>query len=139
VGLQYIEIYNEQVKDLLNPSAKLDVVEAYGVDIRGCKPVEVTEEGVRQTRPGRALAAPAHSSPSRDQALRLLAEGDARRATAETQMNSASSRSHAIVRLTISSRLSNGACAAGCAAADARALTPLPPQPVWRAAAGWRC
>ncbi len=40
----YVEIYNEQLKDLLCPSAKLDVVEGLsGVDIRGCTPVEVTD------------------------------------------------------------------------------------------------
>jgi hypothetical protein len=52
VGLQYIEIYNEAVKDLLNPSAetKVEVFEAHGVDIRGCPPVEVTEPQVRPAR-----------------------------------------------------------------------------------------
>jgi hypothetical protein len=46
--MSYIEIYNEQLKDLLCPSAKLDVVEGLnGVDIRGAKPVEVNEAAVR--------------------------------------------------------------------------------------------
>jgi hypothetical protein len=43
------------------------------------------------------------------QALRLLAEGDKMRATAETAMNAASSRSHAVVRFTVESKKANGA------------------------------
>jgi hypothetical protein len=46
--MSYIEIYNEQLKDLLSPAAKLDVVEGLnGVDIRGAKPVDVDHAAVR--------------------------------------------------------------------------------------------
>ncbi len=69
VSLAYLEIYNETVKDLLNPSAKCDVVEGLaGVEVRGCRSADVAN-----------LAA----------AMRLLAEGDTRRATAETAINAA--------------------------------------------------
>ena len=122
VSMSYLEIYNEQLKDLLNPSAKVDVVEGLnGVDVRGCKPVEVTEAS----------------------ALRLLLDGDARRATAETAMNAASSRSHAVVRFTVESKKANGALILLCSYAFAsfsavsRASCRVP-QPAWRAAAWWR-
>lgn len=84
VSLSYVEIYNEQLKDLLNPDAKLDVLEDGhgGVELRGCVPADLA---------------------SVEAAMRLLAKGDSRRATAETAMNAASSRSHAIVRVQISS------------------------------------
>jgi hypothetical protein len=89
VSLSYFEIYNETLKDLLCPTAKLDVVEGLaGVDVRGARPTEVAD-----------LAA----------ALRLLAEGDACRATAATAMNAQSSRSHCIVRITVESKKANGA------------------------------
>jgi hypothetical protein len=89
VSLSYFEIYNETLKDLLCPAAKLDVVEGLaGVDVRGARPTEVAD-----------LAA----------ALRLLAEGDASRATAATAMNAQSSRSHCVVRVTVESKKANGA------------------------------
>jgi hypothetical protein len=63
VLFSYLEIYNEQLKDLLNPSAKLDVVEGLaGVDVRGCKPVEVTD--VNEVRGSSLIALLAtHSTP----------------------------------------------------------------------------
>ena len=132
VSLSYFEIYNETLKDLLCPTAKLDVVEGLaGVDVRGARPTEVADVSA---------------------ALRLLAEGDAARATAATAMNAQSSRSHCIVRITVESKKANGARARHCVAGALRTceLTRLGPrsralllllllQPAWRGAAWWRC
>ena len=118
VSLSYFEIYNETLKDLLCPSAKLDVVEGLaGVDVRGARPTEVAD-----------LAA----------ALRLLDVGDACRATAATAMNAQSSRSHCIARITVESKKANGKHAAMVHASASDVFAPAP-QLAWRAAVWWRC
>jgi hypothetical protein len=123
VLLRYFEIYNETLKHLLCPTAKLDVAEGPGgVDLRGSRPIEVAD-----------LAA----------ALRLLAEGDACRKTAATAMNAQSSRSHCIVRIAVESKKANGAQARY--RADARPASvrsrnsPCSVQLAWKGAAWWRC
>lgn len=89
VLLTYFEIYNERLTDLLTTGGAhgkaMDVVcTKAGVRVRGSTPTPVA---------------------SAAQALKLLTEGDGRRATAATGMNAVSSRSHAVVQMNISSRL----------------------------------
>jgi hypothetical protein len=44
LSLAYLEIYNENVRDLLNPAAKLDVYEGLqGVEVKNCKPTPVDD------------------------------------------------------------------------------------------------
>lgn len=44
LSLAYLEIYNENVRDLLNPAAKLDVYEGLqGVEVKNCKPTPVAD------------------------------------------------------------------------------------------------
>ena len=44
ISVAYLEIYNENVRDLLNPGAKLDVVEGLqGVEVKGSKPEPVAD------------------------------------------------------------------------------------------------
>ena len=81
VQMQYVEIYNEQIKDLLQPSnGNLDVREApgRGTFVAGAANVEVR---------------------SRDEVEELLLEGNAFRTTESTKMNSVSSRSHAVLQV----------------------------------------
>ena len=84
VSMQYVEIYNEQIKDLLQPSNNdhLDVREApgKGTFVAGAANVEVS---------------------SRDDVEALLEAGNAYRTTESTQLNMVSSRSHAVLQLRI--------------------------------------
>ena len=81
VNMQYVEIYNESIKDLLQPSnTNLDVREApgRGTFVAGAANVEVS---------------------SRDDVEQLLESGNAYRTTESTQLNMVSSRSHAVLQL----------------------------------------
>jgi hypothetical protein len=88
----YIEIYNEQIFDLLKPSQKLGETLSINEDarkefyIRG-----VTEESVS----------------SIDETLDVLRRGEMNRHYAQTYMNHNSSRSHAIFRLNVKSITNN--------------------------------
>ncbi len=121
VLLSYFEIYNERLKDLLNPDAELKIVEDKKkgvVVVLGEQPTEVAD-----------LAA----------ALRLLAEGDACRATAATAMNAQSSRSHCIVRITVESKKTIGKHTETAARERVSDVFAPAPQLAWRAAVWWRC
>ena len=81
ITMQYVEIYNEQIKDLLQPAnVNLDVREApgKGTFVAGAANVEVT---------------------SRDDVEMLLEAGNTFRTTESTQLNVVSSRSHAVLQL----------------------------------------
>jgi hypothetical protein len=81
IMMQYVEIYNEQIKDLLQPeNGALDVREApgRGTYVAGAANVAVT---------------------SRDDVEALLEAGNAYRTTESTQLNMVSSRSHAVLQL----------------------------------------
>ncbi|GAQ89631.1 kinesin-related protein [Klebsormidium nitens] len=84
--VSYLEIYNEEINDLLNPeNRKLPVHENLerGVFVAG-----LAEEIVM----------------SAEHVLELMANGEAHRHIGETNMNQASSRSHTIFRMVIESR-----------------------------------
>jgi centromeric protein E len=83
----YWEIYNEAIKDLLQPSNEdLQIREAVG---RGIFVADCKEEIVVSAKT----------------MLNLVALGNTHRHTSETRMNEASSRSHSIFRITIESHL----------------------------------
>eukprot|EP01048_Picozoa_sp_COSAG05_P015938 COSAG05_NODE_1985_length_3744_cov_2.083676_2_plen_456_part_00 len=89
--VSYMEIYNEKVRDLLNPGAadrelKMRQNKKHGFFVE-CMQVNVTTP---------------------DQIYLLLEGGNKLRTTAETLMNAASSRSHAIFRITIESEVRTG-------------------------------
>ena len=79
--MQYVEIYNEKIKDLLNPSdANLDVRE---VPSRGTYVAGATDKTV--------------STP--DEMMALIHEGNLYRTTEATKVNEVSSRSHAVLQV----------------------------------------
>ena len=85
VTMQYVEIYNEQIKDLLNPDSgggSLDVREApgRGTYVSGAANVEVTSSA---------------------EVEELLLAGNEYRTTESTQLNMVSSRSHAVLQLRV--------------------------------------
>ncbi|CAG9770469.1 unnamed protein product [Ceutorhynchus assimilis] len=86
--LTYIEVYNELVKDLLNPGAPLNLREdeKYGVVIRGVK-------GHKITNP--------------DELFNLLEIGNKRRTQHPTDANAESSRSHALLQVYIQMTFKN--------------------------------
>ena len=88
--MSYMEIYNEQINDLLSPSS-LQSIRIYeqrgkGVVVKGMK-----EEVVI----------------SAEQVFALVAAGEAHRHIGSTEMNASSSRSHTIFRLVIESKAVN--------------------------------
>jgi len=86
IRVQYAELYNEELKDLLNEKVeKLDIIDhpQLGPIIKNISEVEFT---------------------TADDIKRLLLEGESRRHFGVTNMNAHSSRSHVIVRLTIEGR-----------------------------------
>ncbi|CAH2106418.1 unnamed protein product [Euphydryas editha] len=91
VKLSYIEIYNENIRDLLNPSAG---------------PLELRDEGgngppvVAGLSEVRALDAP--------HVAELLAKGDRARTAESTYANKHSSRGHALLSVSVSKNVSNG-------------------------------
>ena len=78
----YVEIYNENIRDLLKPNNKkycnLRDHPTKGVHLSGCLRIDVE---------------------SSDQVMDLLYKGNKRRATEETNANLTSSRSHAIFQI----------------------------------------
>ncbi|KAF4528683.1 hypothetical protein B566_EDAN016577 [Ephemera danica] len=91
VEAQFIELYNENLFDLLEPSR--DMLEAKNIRIHGDHFGGISVEGVIRT-PVRC----------EDDALSCLRQGALSRTTGETQMNTQSSRSHAIFTLHIQQR-----------------------------------
>ena len=83
LSMQYLEIYNEKIKDLLNPSdANLDVRE---VPSRGTYVAGATDKTV--------------STP--DEMMALIHEGNLYRTTEATKVNEVSSRSHAVLQVSV--------------------------------------
>jgi kinesin family protein 18/19 len=82
VTLSYIEVYNEAIRDLLNPSTEyLELRE----DLKGIKIVGVTElQAINVT-----------------QVMNLLRRGNRNRSQEPTTMNEESSRSHAVLQVVI--------------------------------------
>lgn len=101
IKVSYLEIYNEHINDLLAPesSTSLDNVNS------AKSPVKIMES---RTRGVFVHGAKEEVVANPDRAFALLAKGDARRRSGATEMNERSSRSHAVFRLLIESKRSNG-------------------------------
>ena len=85
----YLELYNEQVNDLLNANNK-------NLEIR-----ESTQKGVFVNNLTEVLVT------NTDKAMQLLKQGDSVKVIAETKLNEKSSRSHSILRLSLEVNKSN--------------------------------
>lgn len=89
IQCEYLEIYNEQVRDLLNPKA----AEAEPLKVRQHPKLGVFVEGITKILVN-----------SEGEIMRLLDEGAQVRSVAATLMNATSSRSHAILCLRVLQR-----------------------------------
>ncbi|CAG9577980.1 putative kinesin [Leishmania major strain Friedlin] len=89
VSLSMIEVYMEKVRDLLAPRQ------------RGQEPesLEIHEDPSRRVY---VRGASVHQVLSAERMMELLRKGNANRQTAETRMNETSSRSHAIMQISLS-------------------------------------
>lgn len=86
VSMQYVEIYNEKIKDLLNPSdANLDVRE---VPSKGTYVAGASEKLVS----------------SASECMQMMHEGNLYRTTEATACNEVSSRSHAVLQMSVHSK-----------------------------------
>ena len=86
VTLSYLEIYNELIRDLLNPDAGF-------LDLREDPLQGPTVAGITEYRAGCV-----------DEVMRTLHEGNRRRTQEPTRANETSSRSHAILQVTVAQR-----------------------------------
>ena len=80
VEASYVEIYNENIKDLLNPN-KRDYLDLRDDPIKGLVIAGVTKKEVQNIK----------------DLMKLLVLGNSRRTTESTKANSESSRSHAVL------------------------------------------
>jgi centromeric protein E len=87
VKVSYLEIYNEHLHDLLNPGSSSDDIKLRDDPLRGVKATGLAEVQVQ----------------SADELLDYIAQGDMIRRTEGTDFNSRSSRSHAVVQISIDS------------------------------------
>lgn len=85
VHISYLEVYNENIHDLLVPQSK---------------PLQLLESGDNMT----VLGLTQHEPNSAEEVLQLLQEGNTRRAQNFTHANAESSRSHAVLQITVEQR-----------------------------------
>jgi kinesin family protein 18/19 len=88
VRLNYVEIYNETLRDLLNNGATLELREDPN---KGCTLAGVNDVEVADSR----------------EVFKLLMKGNKLRTTESTNVNETSSRSHAVLQITIENRKNN--------------------------------
>jgi kinesin family protein 18/19 len=86
IKISYVEIYNEAIRDLLNPSN--NYLDLRDDPLRGVVIAGVTE----------------FSAESTEQVMNLLSTGNKRRTTEATNANQTSSRSHAIFQVSLAQR-----------------------------------
>lgn len=94
ISVSYIEIYKEQGYDLLNPSHRATRLE-------DLPRIQLLEDAQQCTHLKNVVVHPVHSE---KEALDMLFMGDMNRAIAETPLNEASTRSHCIFTLLVSTR-----------------------------------
>lgn len=87
VKVSYLEIYNEHLHDLLSPSTPSDDIKLRDDPVRGVRALGLKEVTVE----------------SPEELIECIQTGDALRRTEGTEFNSNSSRSHAVVQITIES------------------------------------
>jgi centromeric protein E len=87
VKLSYLEIYNENLNDLLLPASSSEEIKLRDDPLRGVKAIGLKEVEVA----------------SAQQLLDYISQGDAVRKTEGTDFNARSSRSHAVVQISINS------------------------------------
>lgn len=80
VKISYLEVYNENIHDLLVPISK---------------PLQLLESGDKMT----VLGLTTHEPKSAEEILEILTEGNKRRAQNFTHANAESSRSHAVLQV----------------------------------------
>ncbi|ODN94308.1 hypothetical protein L198_05164 [Cryptococcus wingfieldii CBS 7118] len=102
--ISFLELYNEEIIDLLSGTG-------ISISIREERDGRIVWSGVREAKV-KSLA----------EVMQLLQEGSARRKTSETNMNSSSSRSHAIFSLTLVQKRIAGPMSS--AVASSRSETP---------------
>ncbi|KAH8268693.1 hypothetical protein KR026_012092 [Drosophila bipectinata] len=90
VSISYLEIYNELIRDLLNPGGPLELRE----DHRGQR---ITVAGLSEI-----------TTSSRKEVVSLLLKGNKARTMEPTAANQTSSRSHALLSITVQTRTSLG-------------------------------
>ncbi|XP_050391529.1 kinesin-like protein KIF19 isoform X3 [Patella vulgata] len=86
VTMSYLEIYNEMIRDLLNPAAGI-------LDLRENSKGDVTVAGLSEV-----------SARSTDEVMQMLLKGNRERTQEPTAANQASSRSHAVLQVTVRQR-----------------------------------
>lgn len=87
--MSFLEIYNEQLRDLLSPAAASLQV-GIGRPSAGSRPLEIVgDDGSVKNLTERPVSMPS-------EVLSLLREGDTRRRVGATDWNERSSRSHAV-------------------------------------------
>jgi len=86
VSLSYIEVYNEQIRDLITPQK--GVLDLREDPLRGVLVAGVTE----------------HVTNSPSEVMELLTRGNKNRVTESTGANATSSRSHAVLQITVEQR-----------------------------------
>ncbi|KAH7832450.1 kinesin 8A [Monocercomonoides exilis] len=94
--LSYMEVYNEKIRDLLNDSTSEDF-RPFLTSERNLEIREDVNGGIS------VCGLSVHSPSSIDEALSLISFGNRSRAVASTEANALSSRSHAILQITIES------------------------------------
>jgi hypothetical protein len=108
VKVSYFELYNEKIRDLLSEDTEATGSSNGGqLDRRNTSGSSNIEEDVkiRTNADGDiVMNIVQHEVCNVDEVLELLVRGNANRITASTDMNTHSSRSHAIFRLTVESR-----------------------------------
>ena len=85
LSLSYLEVYNEQIRDLLSPLPT------------------ATQLSLREERDGSMTIAglSTHTPASADEVFRMLERGNARRTQSSTEANAQSSRSHAVLQVSL--------------------------------------
>jgi len=103
VKVSYFEIYNEKIRDLLLSDAEIVPADTNGHGANRSDQVQIRTNANGEI----VVNVEQKNVDNAEEALQLLVQGNACRTVAATDMNSHSSRSHAVFRLTVESRCMN--------------------------------